>query len=683
MAAPGSTSRVFEEAIQAAAEGVLRAAMAKASFTTPPELFDAAASSLKKILAPIAENGDAGVARVQGLLDMAVSHLGATSNIAAGARAQSADAVARLPLTLLNLLSMHFDANDPAAKKDLEELAGLFKEINIAWRALFATPGIAAMAGGPGSLRDKLKIIRAMVELAKRLKILEVLRKRLELLIGNLKAPRFKKVLKDLEIEIGVSGMFEDALAKLMIAGTPGVRSLENRVLQALAFSAAGVASDVFQTVFGKDSSEQGSNIDIGNQVDDALQLAYRRQRFLTAVGLQKSAGYVLQDNLVYESPETFLDLVKLAIQKSDGSLRALVFARWPDSMIDKVFSMSPFTPVWSIYREDTFDLLSADIYEIKPLRSTYIGILQEFQYRYSFNLVHAAMQDLFALTDSVPLLKKSFFSKIGYFSVTDYAKPGGAAPWSGCLNTFRVNTKSGGGGEGRMVVPFTVPQFEGLVLYITIKSPALERLLLLSPLAKKAVQDAMEKLARRYAKGVEQVYDIALAAILALSAVVVLIMLCLLIEILLPAAAIEALMIGGTVALRRLIMLAPAAMLADFGLMPARGNPSDPASAIIDALKAMTSNLKMEAAFPPQFAGDKILLKFKKTDSPAGDMEGSGYGYFDLTLANVHIVDLPAEAVPLVKYLHSLGLAIAAGAFIQSIADQSKQPAPPPRPRV
>ena len=205
------------------------------------------------------------------------------------------------------------------------------------------------------------------------------------------------------------------------------------------------------------------------------------------------------------------------------------MIARLPDYLLTQHLVGPLINRYWALYREDTLDMRCGELWEIKPMRSAAIGVFQEFQYRHAFNLVNALMQDVVDVLaggggKKGGLAKRApFFKGIGYFSRPDSLIPGLDLNWVSLKRPFTVGAK--GPGRPLLAVPLTVPQLPGLLLYVLLDIPV-AGLIALSALLAKALQDAIEKMARDYANRVQQILEalaqVALGILLALGMVVV-----------------------------------------------------------------------------------------------------------------------------------------------------------------
>jgi|GEM_PF-3732587 len=651
---------------KAALEGSAQALLSKAGFENKNKELDMLSKSvphaLEMLLEPILDNGSRGEETAMHLLSMLMKTPETpNSHLQRYSKSESLEAIPQFSLILLELLKAFFNPDDAHDKKAIEELNIIFKELNVEILGIQKF-SLSLKNPIPDPIQKKIE-----EQIKKRFGRMRDILKRLNTLLGRIKAERLKTALMMLENE------FEDP------------KQFFERLAIGFVFSGAGLIADPVVEIFGKSRKEMPSNKKLGNEVHEILQERYRGRlstptSIITApVNKKYIKDYILQDNQVYWSQKNSEELSRLAWKESDGTLIALVFARYDEYFFRKFVGEGFIHKnIYSMYREDTLDLLKSVVYEIKPVRSAFFGVIQELQYRHSFNMAHAAMMDLFESIGNKKFLLK-LLPKIKYFSSSNpYVFSGDGMLWSGYLTPFSVEDKNG----RYVAVPFSVTLLPGLLLYILLKSPALERLILLAPPLAEKFRDRIENEANKLAKAVQTVYYGLLAT---LAAGVFVILFVALGEFLIPLIGIEGVLIGGAEVLRRLISLVPMPALTHLGLAPSPGtrgasaiNQTNYAQAVVDSLHEVATKLDLLVEVQPQFVGDKLFIKFKETnrnDRPEST-ERDETIYVDLTFSNIVISSFPVKGISLLEYLLNLSNAIASYALIQSIFDSDMKSA-------
>ena len=517
--------------------------------------------------------------------------------------------------------------------------------------------GLAAMAAvGPGGKLPKEIVSRVVSEIAKRAGKLKKVLNRLEKIFGKITAPRFRLALKLLEAEV--------------------VGSAPDRAVIAALLAVPGFLADLAFEV-GSGAKESKSTRNTGTEVHEFLQREYRSlwaSPKLVGKGASPFVrGAVVQDGIAYFKSMSGTPLARAARSEADGSLYALLFARLPERAIGQVIGNKTMDQVWSMYREDVLDMRCGEVWEIKPMRSAAIGVYQEMQYRHSFNLVNALMldiRDLFAAGSVSGLLGKrmKFYKGLKGFSREVPLIPGLDANWVPIKRAFVVGRSEG---RPRLAVPMTVPQLPGLLLYVLLELPA-AALLVLSGVLAKAIADQLEKLARDYAKFVEEVLEalarVALAALAALAMGVVVLLFW------------ESLAVGGAMeglaALARLLARFAPALSAGAALAPGltsaepeAGAPSGQGS-LPRALMEVARQAKLKVLAPPRVVGDEVVVQL----APVEQGSGPHVPVIDVALGNVRVCGLPASARPIVDALAQMGAAIAAGVFAEFLGEKKGQ---------
>jgi hypothetical protein len=171
--------------------------------------------------------------------------------------------------------------------------------------------------------------------------------------------------------------------------------SLPIRLAVAAVFSAGGhlligekeLAQDVTQLVRGTPSNKS-----LGQDIHAYYQKRYRTLRL---------TDLIEQDDFVYGTPIRSTSGIRLATAASNyaatyGELLIMYAARQSLQPIDRALQGAPAVAQmlnWSI-RDDNTNFTDARIFEIKPVRSAFTGVIQEFYYRNAFNLMAAANKD-------------------------------------------------------------------------------------------------------------------------------------------------------------------------------------------------------------------------------------------------------------------------------------------------
>jgi hypothetical protein len=245
--------------------------------------------------------------------------------------------------------------------------------------------------------------------------------------------------------------------------GVAAVLSLGGTVL----YGTKELADDLKGIVLG-----EKSNRDLGNEVHSRLQLAYRARRPFELI---EQDDYVYGLGRVSIAAGTRLEVA--AREPGRDDLLALYIARQSLKAIDSVLPNSPIKRTsamvgWSI-RDDNTNLTTARVFEIKPVRAAWLGVVQEMYYRSAFNLWVAVLQDLEPVAGAVSKLFDLAPRRGAFAFPCDTLYAGTPADWP------EVNSAQGGvltvaGPWATYTV--MVAQFDalpGLVLYWNFELPA------------------------------------------------------------------------------------------------------------------------------------------------------------------------------------------------------------------
>jgi hypothetical protein len=521
----------------------------------------------------------------------------------------------------------------------------------------------AFLVTGPGGDQWSKDIERRVAkEIANRAAKLKKVMERLDRIFGKISAPRFRLALQLLRAEL--------------IGGLP------DRAVIGLSMSVPGFLADL---AVGADPSaeEARSSLSIGTEVHEYLQREYRSfwtsPRLIGRSATPWIRAFVVQDSVVYYnvmigSP---LDRAAKTRQPPDGSLWALLYARLPEDVVGKIIGNKPRDHVWSMYREDTLDMRIGEVWEIKPMRSAAIGVYQEMQYRHAFNLVNALMLDVRDILATGPakgvLRKRAAFFKGLSFSRELPLIGGLDQAWAPIKRAFVLQRKKG---QPLLVVPMTVPQLPGLLLYVLLRVPA-ELLFVFSALLAKTIAEQLEKIARDYAKFVEQVLQaLAQLALALLASVAVLVVVAFFWEAL----------AGGAAAARALAALAEliarfapalgaslvpsATSTTDEGSGPASGAAPGESGSLLKKLMDMAQQEKLKLLVPPRVVGEELVVQL----APVEQRGGSRMPVIDVAVGNVRVCGLPASARPIVDALAQIGVTVAAGVFTEFLGKKKGQ---------
>jgi hypothetical protein len=551
-------------------------------------------------------------------------------------------------------LAEHVAANDVdlrrearAALRELgEELTGL--------RALAVT------APGGNGLPNEI-VTRVTREIAKRAAKLIKIMRRLDNLFGKIAAPRFRLALKLLKAEL--------------------LGPAQHRAIIGALMSVPGFLADLAMEV-RPGAKEAPSSRSLGNEAHEHLQREYRNHwtspKFVDPTSNPFVRGAVVQDGLAYYFSIVGVPLARAAKSRRDGSLYALLFARLPERVVRQFVGDETMDNVWSMYREDVLDMRTGEVWEIKPMRSTALGVYQELQYRHSFNLVNAMLldvRDMITAGGSVAgkLGKRAKFLTGLQFSREAPLIGGLDLNWMPIKRAFVVGRKSG---RPLLAVPMTVPQLPGLLLYVLLRVPTAALAVLAGVLAKQ-IADLLEKLARDYAKRVEYVLYVLVEAIKgALMGLAFLAIAFLFWYALAGGAAAEALVVLG----RLIMQFAPAlgAVTAVPALLPGAGDSGAPGGGAASGPRSLLQQLmefaraeKLELLAPPTVVGDELVVQLAPVKQEG---RGQGMPVIDIAVTNVRVCGLPASARPIVDALAQIAAAVGAGVFAEFLGEKPVQ---------
>jgi hypothetical protein len=211
---------------------------------------------------------------------------------------------------------------------------------------------------------------------------------------------------------------------------------------QASEFS-LGLATDLAEMAVGPISS----GLEQGGKIHQHLQARYRSLLI---------PALVAQDNRIYgtlaKDPATGTPLYQLAWKRDSlPSIDALSLASKADFLTR--------LPGKGTLRADTLDFGTRAVWEIKPLNSAFYAGAQEFWYRHSYNIAASFIEDTAQLG-----LRHSTVIQNPYRPL----RSGTAFPGVSELRSLHI-PGSGFESLGHYVIPVTIREFPGLVLYFVL----------------------------------------------------------------------------------------------------------------------------------------------------------------------------------------------------------------------
>jgi hypothetical protein len=543
-------------------------------------------------------------------------------------------------------------------REDNDAMAGLVDllrpDFSFMAGALTPLPGL-----GPRRPKTPLdtRIDRAIGELRKRIgKQLDQFDKLITRYLDKSTMPRTGRVAVALGAE---HQTLHRRLAIATVFGAGGVAiDLANRFAQV--GRADGVLAEEWERVKRFFRGDIGSDKDLGNDVQRRLQKGYRQQHLRK---IRKPVGppfQLLQEKRLYADGlrEQSVTLAAGAQIGADGSLRALHYARQPSRAL--AFALSDAFE--NEFREDCLDLRRTELWEIKPIRSSALGVIQEFHYRGSFNLVNAMLQDLAALPADSSL--RTIAQKMGILHEGPFSCPQGAH--AGTSNTWdkggikrpwvdRSRKDRRGQVMPRAVFVVTVPdQLPGLVIYVIFIVRGEIGAALLA-----AIAAVIERLLRRYAQDLEKLVrdierGVTVVVGLVLAAAIVYFLLLLALE------AIAALS-GAAAALAALLTEALAALRIAVPV-PTQGE----AETLVRTLATAAFGPLKDGTLPhAALLSDRLLIEYPETtldgDIGASDVLISGL---------IELKRMPASRFAAVSALLGICVTIAFGALAAGVSE-------------
>lgn len=260
------------------------------------------------------------------------------------------------------------------------------------------------------------------------------------------------------------------------------------------------------------------SGMGLGTAVHARLQRDYRARRAFDVIE---------QDDRVYGLGQSALaigiPLKEAAMQPGRDELLAIYIARQTLKVLNGPLPEGMTTTSrlariagWSM-RDDNTNITEARIFEIKPVRGAWLGVIQEMYYRSAVNLWIAIFQDLASIKGAIKKLTGKDIQQLVF--AMDHLYAGTSADWP------EVNTARGGAlsvyarGTDYTIMVTMVDALPGLVLYWNFDLPLAAVKLLYDTL-----RDVFNKLANKIRRWVIEVYTWIVAVAIAAVAVLLLV---------------------------------------------------------------------------------------------------------------------------------------------------------------
>jgi hypothetical protein len=260
------------------------------------------------------------------------------------------------------------------------------------------------------------------------------------------------------------------------------------------------------------------SGMGLGTAVHSRLQRDYRTRRAFDVIEQDDRVYGLGQNALIIGTP-----LKDAAMQPGRDELLALYIARQTLKVLngplpEGMTTTSKLARIagWSM-RDDNTNITEARIFEIKPVRGAWLGVVQEMYYRSAFNLWVAIFQDLDSLKAAIKKLTGKDIKNLLFAIEHLYA--GTPADWP------EVNTSRGGAlsvyarGTDYTIMVTMVDVLPGLVLYWNFDLPVAAVKLMYDTL-----RDLFNKLANKVRRWVIEVYTWIIAIVIAAAAVLLLV---------------------------------------------------------------------------------------------------------------------------------------------------------------
>lgn len=259
-----------------------------------------------------------------------------------------------------------------------------------------------------------------------------------------------------------------------------------------------------------------GSNMGLGVAVHSRLQRDYRARRPFDVIEQDDRVYGLGQSSLMIGTP-----LKEAASRPGRDELLALYIARQSLKVLEgPIPEGTPASKLarmvgWSM-RDDNTNITEARIFEIKPVRGAWLGVVQEMYYRSAFNLWIAIFQDLQSIKGALGKLAGRNIDALAL--AIDHLYPGTSADWP------EVNTARGGAlsvyarGTDYTIMVTQVDALPGLVLYWNVDLPVAALKLIYDIL-----RDVFNALANKTRRWVIEVYTWIIAIAIAMAAVLLL----------------------------------------------------------------------------------------------------------------------------------------------------------------
>jgi hypothetical protein len=260
------------------------------------------------------------------------------------------------------------------------------------------------------------------------------------------------------------------------------------------------------------------SGMGLGTAVHSRLQRDYRARRAFDVIEQDDRVYGLGQSSLTVGTP-----LKEAAMQPGRDELLAIYIARQTLKALNGPLpeGVTPASRLarlagWSM-RDDNTNVTEARIFEIKPVRGAWLGVIQEMYYRCAVNLWIAIFQDLDSIKGAIRKLTGKDIKKLVF--AMDHLHAGTSADWP------EVNTARGGAlsvyarGTDYTIMVTMVDALPGLVLYWNFDLPLAALKLLYDTL-----RDLFNALANKIRRWVIEVYTWIIAIVIASVAVLLLV---------------------------------------------------------------------------------------------------------------------------------------------------------------
>ena len=400
----------------------------------------------------------------------------------------------------------------------------------------------------------------------------------------------------------------------------------------------------------------------LGMKVEARLQRRFRDNNLPAPKGVASQAPYqVLQNYRFWRFREGELPrgdesdkLSIVSIAHEDGSVRAFYYARKPAEIAQMT---EPFLTNGMV--EDCVDMRPGfrEVWEIKPVRSAVLGVVQEMHYRSTFNLVNALFQDFFE--DSTSKFRNIVVG-VERFSLPAGTVSGNSGSWDLAKAAF-VTIPPPKRGKQQLVLVATIPNdLPGLVIYLIFEiddETALNEALLAE------IAKLLQQLLRDAAKGAQEAIDAAEDRLRSAASALIVAAAALAVILLLPEIAVgDAIAVVGALLARALGVLA-SAQLSPLGAVSAAE-----ATKLLAQLAGGVFAPLPDGTLPRALlATDRVLLDFPEPN----DMSEEDIGRTDLLVGGVlEVKRMPVGRWPALVGLVGACTVIGVAAVVQGIRE-------------